>query len=398
MMKKTLFAALALAAASPALAQSEQTTQNGDFTETVEYTDDKYKVETNHFWDNWFLTVGVGPQMMFGDHDKQIGLGKRISPSLDIAVGKWFTPGIGVRLMYNGLSLRGATRWGEAHSTGEQVPDWGNGMYYSKFKYYNVRADVLFNLSNLFCGYRENRIWNSSFYGGVGYMRTWESPTAGDVTMSAGWLNTFRLCDALDANIDLRASMVDDAIDGEIGGSKFDGLLGVTVGLTYKFKRRGWDRSKTVVRTNVGEINALRNQLNNANEENARLKEALANAEGQQKQEVINKVIASNLVIFRIGKTDLSKEARANLQLLAEAIKAGDSKAVYTITGYSDAATGSKKRNEVLSKKRAEAVYDCLVNEFGVSESQLKVDYKGGVENMFYDDPRLSRAVITRAN
>lgn len=398
MMKKTLFAALALAAASPALAQSEQTTQNGDFTETVEYTDDKYKVETNHFWDNWFITLGVGPQMMFGDHDKQIGFGKRISPSLDIAVGKWFTPGIGVRLMYNGLSMRGATRWGGAHSTGDQVPGWGSGMYYSKFKYYNLRADVLFNLSNLFCGYRENRIWNSSFYAGVGYMRTWEAPTAGDVTMSAGWLNTFRLCDALDANIDLRASMVDDAIDGEIGQAKFDGLLGVTVGLTYKFKRRGWDRSKTVVRTNVGEINSLRDRLDRANAENARLRDELAKAEGQQKQEVINKVIASNLVIFRIGKADLSKEARANLQLLAEAIKAGDSKAVYTITGYADAGTGSQKINERLSKKRAEAVYDCLVNEFGVSESQLKVDYKGGVENMFYDDPRLSRAVITRAN
>ena len=38
MMKKTIFAALALAAAGPALAQSEQTTQNGDFTETVEYS------------------------------------------------------------------------------------------------------------------------------------------------------------------------------------------------------------------------------------------------------------------------------------------------------------------------------------------------------------------------
>lgn len=103
MMKKSIFAALTLAAASPALAQSEQTTQNGDITEKVEYTDDKYKVETNHFWDNWFITVGAGPQMMFGDHDKQVGFGKRISPSLDIAVGKWFTPGVGIRLMYNGL-------------------------------------------------------------------------------------------------------------------------------------------------------------------------------------------------------------------------------------------------------------------------------------------------------
>ena len=54
--------------------------------------------------------------------------------------------------------------------------------------------------------------------------------------------------------------------------------------------------------------------------------------------------------------------------------------------------------NERLSKERAEAVYDCLVNEFGVSGSQLRVDHKGGVGNMFYDDPRLSRAVITVAD
>ena len=96
------------------------------------------------------------------------------------------------------------------------------------------------------------------FYAGVGYMRTWEAPTAGNITLSAGWLNSFRLCDALDANIDLRASIVDDAIDGEIGGSKFDGLLGATVGLTYKFKRRGWDRSKTVTRYDNAAINDMR--------------------------------------------------------------------------------------------------------------------------------------------
>ena len=71
---------------------------------------------------------------------------------------------------------------------------------------------------------------------------------------------------------------------------------------------------------------------------------------------------------------------------------------MYTITGYADAGTGSKRVNERLSKERAEAVYDCLVNEFGVSGSQLRVDHKGGVGNMFYDDPRLSRAVITVAD
>lgn len=61
------------------------------------------------------------------------------------------------------------------------------------------------------------------------------------------------------------------------------------------------------------------------------------------------------------------------------------------------AATGNKKINDKLSRKRAEAVYECLTKEFGVPESLLEIDHKGGVENMFYDDPALSRAAITKA-
>ena len=393
MMKKSIFAAFALAAvAVPVCAQTEQTVA---MEETIEYSDDKYKVETNHFWDNWFVTVGAGGGLFLGDHDRQIGLGKRISPALDIEVGKWFTPGLGLRLGYNGLSAKGATRWSAAHSTGEQVPGWNGGMDYSKFKYFNLHADVLFNVSNLFWGYNENRIWNSSPYASVGWMRTWEAPTVGNITMSIGWLNTFRLNKALDLNLDLRGTLVDDAMDGEIGGSKFDGMITATVGLTYKFKQRGWSRSKTVTRTNMNEINALRDQLNRANEENARLRNAIDESNRQPKQ-TVKKTVASNLIIFRIGSAKLSKEARANLGLLAEAIKSSDPNAVYTITGYADAGTGSKKTNERLSKERAEAVRDCLVNEYGVSDSRLRIDYKGGVSNMFYDDPRLSRAVITR--
>lgn len=393
MIKKSIIAAFALAAvAAPVCAQTEQA---GTMEETIEYSDDKYKVETNHFWDNWFVTVGAGGGLFLGDHDRQIGLGKRISPALDIEVGKWFTPGLGLRLGYNGLSAKGATRWSTAHSTGEQVPGWNGGMDYSKFKYFNLHADVLFNFSNLFCGYNENRIWNSSPYVSVGWMRTWEAPTVGNITMSVGWLNTFRLNKALDLNLDLRGALVDDAMDGEMGGSKFDGMITATVGLTYKFKQRGWSRSKTVTRTNMGEINALRDQLNRANEENARLRNAIDESNREPKQ-AVKKTVASNLIIFRIGSAKLSKEARANLGLLAEAIKSSDPNAVYTITGYADAGTGSKKTNERLSKERAEAVRDCLVNEYGVSDSRLRIDYKGGVSNMFYDDPRLSRAVITR--
>lgn len=302
--------------------------------------------------------------------------------------------------MYTGLSLKGATQYGpdEIYSNGQHIEGkWETAwLNEQKFKFFNFHADVLFNLSNILYGYKETRVYNCSPYFGLGLGRVTSKPKNSEVMAHLGIMNSFRLSSALDLNLDLRGTITGDQFDGEMGGKGSEGMFAATVGLTYKFiKRRGWDKSKTVVRTNVGEINSLRDQLNRANAENERLRNAI-DASNQKPQEV-TKTVASNLVIFRIGKSKLSNEARANLGLLAEAIKAADSKAVYTITGYADAGTGSKKLNERLSKKRAEAVYDCLVNEFGVSASQLRVDYKGGVDNMFYDDPRLSRAVITRA-
>ena len=399
MIKKTMLAALALAASGTALAQEAQTVQNGDFTETVEYSTDKFKVETNRFWSNWFVSAGGGVNLYFGDHDKQVKFGQRLAPAVDVAIGKWFTPGIGVRFAYSGLSVKGATQTG-IHSTGEEVPGKGGYGYWltkQKFNFFNFHLDAMFNVSNLLFGYNPNRVYSMSPYVGLGVMKTNDTPKATEIAGHFGLLNSFRLCDALDLNLDIRGTLVSDAFDGENSGRGGEGMLTATVGLTYKFKKRGWDKAKTVVRIDNRAINALRQQLADAEAENDRLKRALAEGNRQKAKEIVTKASA-NLVTFQIGKATLSNEARANLGMMAEAIKSGDKSVVYTITGYADAGTGSKRLNERLSKKRAEAVFNCLVKEFGVSESQLRVDHKGGVDNMFYDDPRLSRAVITKAN
>lgn len=397
-MKKLFFTAFCALSLIPASAQE-------DIEEVVEYSTDKYKVETNHFWNNWFVSVGGGAQIYFGDHDKQCDFGDRLAPAFDIAVGKWFSPEIGVRLMYSGHQIKGATKHpgdpneDSAHGTGDPVKGGGapHWLEKQKFDMFNLHADVLFNLSNIICGYNEKRIWNCSPYLGVGWGRVWDAPQQKEVTANIGVFNSFRLCSVLDANIDVRGMFVNDRFDGEGGGRFGEGLLTATVGLTYKFgKDRTWSRSKTVVRYDNTALNAMRRQLDEMSAENERLKQLLAAGNQKEAEVVVKKIAAANLVTFQIGKHKLSNEARANLGLLAEVIKQGDKSAVYTVTGYCDRGTGTKKFNEWLSKKRAQAVCDCLVDEFGVPESQLRVDYKGGVDNMFYNDPRLSRAVITR--
>lgn len=397
MKKNLLFAAVCALAVSPVFAQTS------DREETV-YSTDKYKVETNRFWNNWFITVGAGAQVYFGDHDKQCDFGDRIAPALDVAVGKWFTPGIGVRLMYSGLKVKGATKHPgdpnavSSHGTGDPVKGGGapHWLEKQKFNMSNLHMDVMFNLSNLFCGYNPKRVWNVSPYLGVGWAHVGDKPRFNDITANVGLLNTWRLCDALDLNLDVRGFLVNDEFDGERGDERGEGMVTATIGLTYKFKRRGWDRSKTIVRYDDAALNEMRERLNEMSAENDRLKRALAEANQKEAETIVKRMAASTLVTFKINKSKLSNEARANLGMLAEVIKQGDKDVVYTITGYADAGTGTKAINERLSKARAEAVRDCLVKEFGVDASQLRIDYKGGVDNMFYDDPRLSRAVITK--
>lgn len=398
MIKRILTMSLCVASFLGVSAQQDTTQVVYDTTEEVMYDNDKYKVETNHFWDNWFVSGGFGGQVLFGNHDKQVKFFDRIAPALDIAVGKWFTPGIGVRLMYSGLSVKGATQkegHGEfpTHSTGVDVPGKGGDGYWlmkQKFDFYNLHLDALFNMSNILCGYNEKRVYNCTPYIGLGWARVWESPQSMEVSANVGILNSFRLNDALNLNLDIRGAYVSDRFDGELGGRWGEGVWSATVGLTYRFKQRGWGRSKTIVRTRDRrrELKEMQDKLNDMQAQLAQRK--------RDSVTVVRTLAAANFVIFKIDTWDLTNEARVQLSLFAETIKKADPNVVYVITGYADKGTGSVERNIILSKNRARVVYECLVNEFGVPKKQLRVDHKGGVDNMFYNDPRLSRAVITR--
>lgn len=374
-----------------------QTTETVTETKTVKESVVE-EPEGQSFWSNTFISVGVGGQMLFGDHEKQMRFGDRISPALDIAVGKWITPEVGVRLMYTGWSLNGATQ-NEALGNGTALsnkPWHGYWLYEQDIKYFNLHGEVMFNLSNLFCGYNSKRVWNCSPYLGLGWMRVYKGGTTSEIAANLGIHNAFRLSDALDLNLDVRASLVNDDFDGERGGRSEEGILSATIGLSYKFKPRGW-KARVITVYNETELDRLRTQMNELNAENERLKNVPVDTVETVTTEVLLKeVVAPCMVVFPINKSELSQDARVNLGMFAENVKKADKGIVYTITGYADAGTGNKAINEKLSKDRANAVYRCLVDEFGIAESQLKIDYKGGVENMFYDNPEMSRAVIVR--
>lgn len=408
MIRKTISAAFVLLVSVPAFAQTAEPKDTlADFTDEVIYSENKHKVVTNTFWDNWFISVGGGGLLYFGDHDRQLQFGEWISPTFDIAVGKWFSPEVGARLMYSGGAIRGATQASQesngVHSLGSAIagkPDYGYWLKNSRFGFFNIHADVLFNLNNIIAGYKEDRIYTISPYIGLGVMRAYKAPVATEFAGTVGLFNSFRVAKGLDINLDVRGALVADRFDGEVGGLRGregEGLLSVALGVTYKFKERGWERTKTIIRHDNRTINDLRDQIEDLKYQNEALKKALAERDEAKVDTIIQRinVAAPVMVTFKIGKSNLSRRDRVSLGMLADVIKDTDESIVYTITGYADAGTGSVAINDRLSRERAEAVYDCLVNEYGVDADRLKVEYKGGVENMFYDDPTLSRAAIT---
>ena len=54
--------------------------------------------ETNRLFDNIWLGVGGGVNIYHGENDSYGSFGKRLAPALDLHVGKWITPSVGLRL------------------------------------------------------------------------------------------------------------------------------------------------------------------------------------------------------------------------------------------------------------------------------------------------------------
>jgi len=384
-MKRKLFSLALLMSAVGAMAQSES-------------ADSTKLVLNRNFGRNWFVSVGGGAQMYFGDYNKQMDFADRLSPALDIAVGKWFTPDIGLRLMYSGLEYKGLTANG-SHSTGTLYAGTKNGskLYNQKIKYYHFQTDVMLNFSNLLFGYNPTRFYSASPYVGLGWMVAYKHPQSHEVSATIGLLNSFRLSKAFDLNLDIHGDYVNDRFDGETSGRWGEGGLTATVGFTYKFPVRGWEKC-SAGKYNDADFSRLNERINTIQQENSNLKNQLAanSSNTQIKTNTITKtVVAPMLVIFKINTSTLSDNARVNIGFFADEIKK-KSESVYVITGYADSGTGNKTGNETLSKARAEAVYNCLTKEYGVPASQLKTDYKGGVNNMYYNNPELSRATIVK--
>lgn len=342
----------------------------------TETTTEKYSVATNSFWSNWFVQGGVQWTAFYSSLEHGFDTSNnpfksfRSNPQASVAIGKWFTPGLGLRTKVSGI-------WGKA-----------NG---DSFKYWNAQEQVLFNLSNMLCGYNPKRVYNCIPFAGAGFARNMSSDmyAAG---MSIGLLNEFNINKRVAINLELGWNRLENdfyseghANNGPRGWDSHDNYLYAELGLTLNIGKTGWSKVPDVDAIKAlsqSQIDALNAQLADSKAENDRLKAMLND---KPKEVVIPESIKQFIttpvsVFFNCGKTDVANpKDLVNVEALAKFAKTNNSKIM--VTGFADSATGTPQINQKLSVKRAEIVKGELI-KMGVNADNISTQAHGGVETL----------------
>lgn len=141
---KCLYAASLLAIGSTAaMAQASYTDKDGN-----EY----------QFKRHWFLDIQAGGQYTVGE----ASFSDLLSPNFQGAIGYQFSPVFGLRGQINGIWSKGG--WNGYKATKDGTPYTAS----YKWKYVAPGVDFMFNLSNLFCGWNPNRVFNATAFVGGG--------------------------------------------------------------------------------------------------------------------------------------------------------------------------------------------------------------------------------------
>ena len=362
---KKLFIVLALAGMSlTSMAQEDPTL--------------KYSVATNSFWSNWFIQAGAEWNAWYSNEEHGLGLSRspfkkfRSNPGASIAIGKWFTPGIALRTKLQGI-------WGK---TVTDADNYGNHN-----SFWTLNEHVMFNLSNLIYGYNPNRVWNLIPFAGAGISRTMTYNLYA-MQLSVGVQSSWKLNKHLNIYLEGGWNRLEGDVDGidksngQRGWDSHDNMFYAELGLNFNLGKATWNKVPDVDAIKAlsqSQIDALQKQLDDANAENARLKNMLANQKnaGQSVKEYVTTPVS---VFFNINKTKIaSQKDLVNVRALANYAKDNNSKLL--VTGYADSATGTPAINQRLSEGRANTVAEELV-KMGVSRDNISTAAKGGVDDL----------------
>lgn len=363
--KKTLLTVLVAMGCSAAMAQ--QTT-----TETV-------------FNPHWYVRGQIGGQYTLGE----VKFGDLVSPNAQIAAGYNFTSLWGARIAVNAWQSKGGSKI--------------NGTKYDwKYNYVAPMVDATLNLTNLFGGFKANRLVDLTLFAGIGanigfgndeawdansailaqqfpgyngnYMQyLWDGSKA-RFTGRAGIDIDFNVCERVAIGLELSANTLSDKYNSKKAGNSdwyFNGLIGAKVNLGKTTKQKTVPAKVQIVEKIVE----------------------------KPVEKVVEKIVYRDRIVekkaeplrreifFTIRATQIAKEEMAKVEEIANYLKANPNAKV-VITGHADKGTGNATINKNLSEKRAKIVADTLVKKYGIAESRISYDGKGDTEQPFAENDK----------
>lgn len=352
--------------------------------------------------ENWFLQLGAGINMPFVENSLPGGDAKRkITLAMNVGVGRWFSPYMGFRFSALGGALH-----------------WENGNY-SKAKYANLNLDFMWDMMNSVAGVNPNRVFSINPFVGLGGTYTWDINSAAanvyanngkikdntwTLPVSAGIQFRFRTGKYVDIFMEARSQFYADNFNGTVGGKPVDVDFTAVGGLSINLGGVSFTKTDPCAYLNYmqnlnDQVNELRGQLSKTNNELAAAKAQLPCPDPVvqvNEVDVIETDMPLATVRFTINSAKISNEQMVNVYNMAQWLEEYPD-ATVTICGYADDETGSSEYNMKLSERRAKAVYDALVNQYGVDSGRLTIQAFGS-ETQPYETNNWNRIVIFRNN
>ena len=379
--KKALMSCLLLAGVLSASAQEE-------YPKTV-YDHNPY----------WYIQLQGGAQYTLGEID----FDDLISPNVQVAIGRQFTPVFGVRLAANAWQSKAGLNYNTFINNGYGITEGPEVNAKWKWNYVAPGFDLTFNLSNLFAGYNPNRIFNFSVFIGGGANIAWKNDEANDAAQQvlaarplsdnenisylwdgtkvrafgrAGVAADFRLSNAVSLGVEVNANTIGDHYNSKKAGNwdwYFNALAGLKIDLGKRFSTRTIEAPKAPEKV-------IEKVIERVIEKPAPQQFAPTAALAEKKEEALRRD-----VFFTIASVAIAKGEQQKVKEVADYLKENPNAKV-EVTGYADRGTGNARINKSLSQRRAQAVYNSLTKTYGIDASRIKVDYKGDTIQPFATD------------
>ncbi len=337
--------------------------------------------------DNWYIGLGGGTNLYMtkAENDADANFGDRLGWMGQLEIGRWNSPNWGTRLVIDGGHIKHV-----ANVPFGPEQNWLGG-----------HVDVMYDIINAWGNYNPDRVYSLVPYLGIGYMygldEDWKKPNPdGDLfkhqnqtlTYNVGLINNFKLSQSISLFLELGWRLMQESFDGTgtTGDYDYDSMFTGTAGI--KFGLGGKQDFTPAELMDYNLINDLNSQINRLRAENEQLRqrpESCPDCPEVQPTVVSEGVYVPNVVFFRINSSTIDRGQQVSVYNTAEYLKANNNAKV-NIVAYADRQTGTPEYNFALSERRARAVADALINEYGISSDRISIDWKGDTEQPYAEN------------